>query len=99
MKLTPDNLRIGIDGKTWLFTERNKTLVPVRIPLLFKAKEIIDKYKAHPRTKVTGTLFPTITNQKLNSYLKEIADLCGIKKNLTFHLARHTFATTVTLTN
>jgi site-specific recombinase XerD len=48
---------------------------------------------------VTGTIFPIISNQKLNSYLKEIADLCGINKNLTFHLARHTFATTIALTN
>lgn len=53
----------------------------------------------HPKSKVSGTLFPNISNQKLNSYLKEIADVCGIDKNLTFHLARHTFATTVTLTN
>lgn len=67
--------------------------------MLEKAKEIIDNYKNNSRAKVTGTLFPNITNQKLNSYLKEIADLCGIKKNLTFHLARHTFAKTVTLTN
>jgi site-specific recombinase XerD len=47
----------------------------------------------------TKTLFPNISNQKLNSYLKEIADLCNIKKNLTFHIARHTFATTITLSN
>ncbi len=99
MKLTPDNVRTGIDGQQWLFTQRQKTLNPVRIPILEKAKEIIDYYKNNSRAKVTGTLFPNITNQKLNSYLKEIADLCGIKKNLTFHLARHTFATTIALTN
>ena len=99
MKLTPDNVRTGIDGQQWLFTQRQKTLNPVRIPILEKAKKIIDKYKNNARAKVTGTLFPNITNQKLNSYLKEIADLCGIKKNLTFHLARHTFATTIALTN
>ena len=88
-----------MDGEKWLFTERQKTLNPVRVPILTKAQKIIDKYKNHPRSIVTGTLFPNISNQKLNSYLKEIADLCGIDKNLTFHLARHTFATTVTLTN
>ena len=99
MRLTPDNIRIGMDGEKWLFTQRQKTLNPVRVPILDKAQEIIDKYKNHPRSKVNGTLFPNISNQKLNSYLKEIADLCGITKNLTFHLARHTFATTVTLTN
>jgi site-specific recombinase XerD len=57
------------------------------------------KYKGDVRASVKGTLFPVISNQKLNTYLKEIAYLCDIDKNLTFHLARHTFATTVTLTN
>ncbi|WP_337992849.1 site-specific integrase [Flavivirga sp. 57AJ16] len=60
-------------------------------------EELIQKYKGHIKTK--KTLFPNISNQKLNSYLKEIADLCRIKKNLTFHIARHTFATTITLSN
>ena len=60
---------------------------------------LINKYRWHIKTKKTKTLFPNISNQKLNSYLKEIADLCSIKKNLTFHIARHTFATTVTLSN
>ena len=55
------------------------------------------KYEGHVKTEKTKTLFPTISNQKLNSYLKEIADLCTIKKNLTFHIARHTFAATITL--
>jgi site-specific recombinase XerD len=64
-----------------------------------KAWEIIEKYKAHPKVLATGKLLPVYSNQRLNSYLKEIADLCGIKKNLTFHIARHTFATTITLTN
>lgn len=60
---------------------------------------MIDKYRDCPKAQHNGTLFPKISNQKLNAYLKEIADLCGIKKNITFHLARHTFATTITLTN
>jgi len=64
-----------------------------------KAQEIIEQYKDHPRSVHRGTVFSVISNQKLNNYLKEIADICGIKKNLTFHLARHTFATTVTLSN
>jgi len=63
------------------------------------AEVLIEKYRDHIKTKKTKTLFPNISNQKLNSYLKEIADLCSIKKNLTFHIARHTFATTVTLSN
>lgn len=99
MHLTPVNLIIGIDGDYWINTKRQKTNNPIHIPLLPKALELINKYKISPRAQAEGTLFPIISNQKLNSYLKEIADMCGITKNLTFHLARHTFATTVTLTN
>jgi len=99
MQLTHANITKGIDGEDWLYTNRQKTSNPVRVPLLPKALEIIERYSKHPRAIANGTLFPVISNQKLNSYLKEIADLCYIKKNLTFHLARHTFATTVTLTN
>ena len=64
-----------------------------------KALDLIDKYRKNPKSLASGTIFPRMSNQKLNSYLKEIADLCEIRKNLTFHLARHTFATTVTLSN
>lgn len=99
MLLTLDNIHIGIDGNNWIITKRKKTKTPVKIPLLEKAQYLIDKYNNHPITQVTGTLFPLITNEKLNLYLKEIADAVGIKKNLTFHMARHTFATTVTLSN
>jgi len=99
MQLTPANITIGIDGEYWLITNRQKTSNPVRVPLLPKALEIIERYKGHPKALADGSLFPNISNQKLNSYLKEIADLCVITKNLTFHLARHTFATTITLTN
>ncbi len=99
IKLTPENIQIGIDKKYWLFTSREKTDNPVRIPVLPNAMDIINKYKTDPKAIVYNRLFPPISNQKLNSYLKEIADLCQISKNFTFHLARHTFATTVTLTN
>lgn len=99
MQLTHANITIGIDGEHWIYTNRQKTSNPVRVPLLPKAMEIIERYSRHPRAIASGTLFPVISNQKMNSYLKEIADLCEIRKNLTFHLARHTFATTVTLTN
>jgi site-specific recombinase XerD len=99
MCLTPSNISIGIDGDYWSITSRKKTNQPVRVPLLPKALELIEKYKNHPRALAMGTVFPILSNQKLNAYLKEIADLCGITKNLIFHLARHTFATTVTLTN
>jgi len=99
MKLTKDNVLLGIDGGQWIITKRTKTNTPVKIPILETTQLLIDKYKNNIRAEVSGTLFPTLSNQKLNSYLKEIADVCGIKKNLTFHMARHTFATTVTLTN
>lgn len=97
--LKPENIHRGIDGSYWIITTRKKTNTPLKIPILPKAWEIIEKYKDHPRSLHNGTVFPVISNQKLNNYLKEIADLSGIHKNLTFHLARHTFATTVTLSN
>ena len=99
ISLKPGNIRKGINGMNWIITQREKTLTPVKIPILDQAQAMIDLYRNHPRSIEKGTLFPNISNQKLNSYLKEIADLCEIDKNLTFHIARHTFATTVTLTN
>ncbi len=99
MRLNEDNIIPGIDGNRWIMTERIKTKTPVKIPLLPIAESIIKKYGDHPRTKHTDGLMPYMSNQKLNSYLKEIADTCRITKNLTFHMARHTFATTVTLSN
>lgn len=99
IQLTKDNILMGIDGNFWIITKRQKTNTSVKVPILERAQQIIDKYKNNCRAEVTGTLFPTLSNQKTNSYLKEIADLSGIKKNLTFHMARHTFATTITLTN
>ena len=99
MKLTSDNICLGIDGNKWIYSQREKTSIPVKIPLLSKALKILEKYGNNTTLIERKTLFPTISNQKLNSYIKEIADVCGIKKNLTFHIARHTFATTVTLSN
>lgn len=73
---------------------RHKTDTPVNVPLLKIPQMLLQKYEGQlPK----GQLLPVLSNQKLNSYLKEIADLCGINKNITFHLARHTFATTTTL--
>jgi site-specific recombinase XerD len=99
MRLATSNIQQGIDGDLWIFTKREKTDNPVPVPLLPKAEKIIEAYRQHPKAVSRGTLFPLISNQNLNAYLKEIADLCCISKNLTFHLARHTFATTVTLNN
>lgn len=87
------------EGEYWLYTERIKTSTPVKIPVLPKAFDLIEKYEDHPRAFSKDLLLPVLSNQKLNSYLKEIADICEIDKNLSFHVARHTFATTVTLKN
>jgi integrase len=97
--LTPANLVEKSANNIWIVTNRQKTNEPVRVPLLPKALAIIEKYKGHPQALAEGKVLPTLSNQKLNSYLKEIADTCDITKPLTFHIARHTFATTVTLTN
>lgn len=97
--LKKSNIGMGIDGNKWIFTSRQKTRTISNIPLLPQAEAIIDKYKNHPYCQVTGSLLPVLSNQKMNAYLKEIADLCGINKKLTFHIARHTFATTITLSN
>lgn len=89
-KLTENDLVIGEDGETWLQTHRQKNNNYVRVPLLAPAKTILQQY---------NNTLPKISNQKANAYLKEIASQMKLPKNLTFHCARHTFATTVTLTN
>ena len=97
--LKPSNLVLGIDGEYWIRTKRQKSNENVIVPILPKALEMIQKYKGDPRSLANGTVFPPISNQKMNAFLKEIAEICGIFKHLTFHLARHTFATTITLSN
>ena len=98
-KLTKDNIVIGIDGNKWINTKRTKTNTLSNIPILSAAANVIEKYANYPDVLHSEKLLPVLSNQKMNAYLKEISDLCGFTKNLTFHLARHTFATTVTLTN
>lgn len=97
--LKPDNLNRGIDGRLWITIHRQKTDVKSQIPLLPKAIEIIEAYKNHPKSKRYGTLLPMLSNQRFNSYMKEIGVITNINKNLTHHLARHTFATTVCIQN
>ena len=97
--LTPANIVIGIDGNKWIFTHRKKTDSPSHIPLLQPALEIIEKYSNNPKSRNENVLLPILSNQKMNAYLKEIANCCEIDKELTYHIARHTFATTVTLSN
>ncbi len=98
-KLSINHVVIGIDGGRWIKIKRTKTDTRSNIPILPTAEAIFKKYANHPIVVNSDLLLPVSSNQKMNAYLKEIADLCEITKNLTFHLARHTFATTVTLTN
>lgn len=98
-KLSTNDIAKGVDGKLWVLTSREKTETDSHIPLLNKALSILALYKDYPPCAAKNIVLPVLSNQKMNSYLKEIADLCGIHKELTFHMARHTFATTVTLSN
>ncbi|MCK0145271.1 site-specific integrase [Arenibacter sp. F26102] len=98
-KLSKNDIILGIDGEKWIKIKRSKTDTRSSIPLLPTAMSILEKYNSHPDVSNKDRLLPVLTNQKMNAYIKEIADLCGISKNLTFHLARHTFATTITLSN
>ncbi|UII79335.1 site-specific integrase [Flagellimonas sp. CMM7] len=97
-KLNKNDINKGIDGENWINTARTKTKSKANIPILPTAQMILDKYVESPYL-INDRVLPVLTNQKMNAYLKEIAHISGIKKNLTTHLARHTFATTVTLTN
>ncbi len=92
--LRQSNIRTSFDDGLWIMGKREKTGVNFNVPLLEVAKEIVEKYSGQlPDDKV----LPVMSNQKMNEYLKEIGEVCGIGKDLTFHLARHTFAT-LTLT-
>ena len=97
--LTKSHINLGIDGEKWIFTHRQKTESASKIPILPVTQSIIDKYLDHPQCLNEDRLLPILSNQKMNAYLKEIAGICEINKELTFHIARHTFATTVTLSN
>ena len=98
-KLGPNNIKIGSDGNMWVMVNRTKTDGASHIPVLPVTAKLIAKYEFHPYCIEKKVLLPVLSNQKMNSYLKEIADVCGIDKKLTTHIARHTFATTVTLNN
>ncbi|MCK0124538.1 site-specific integrase [Gelidibacter sp. F2691] len=98
-KLSKNNIVMGITGDQWIKINRSKTDTRSNIPLLPIPQTILQKYAHNSELSENELLLPVLSNQKMNAYIKEIADLCGINKNLTFHLARHTFATTVTLSN
>jgi len=92
--LRAENIRTSFDGNQWIMTHRHKTDTPVNVPILDIPMELIERYKGVSKK---GYILPILSNQKMNQYLKDVAEACGIEKNITFHMARHTFATTVTL--
>ncbi len=92
-QLKAEHLVADIHGKIWIRKARQKTKNMCNIPLLDEAQKILDRYREHPYCQTRGVLLPVCSNQKMNSYLKELADICGIRKNLSTHCARHTFAT------
>jgi integrase len=98
-ELTDENIQIGVDKNRWIIKKRKKTNIVSKIPLLDTPARIIEKYKDYPRSPNKITLLPVPSNQKMNSYLKEIGDITDIKKILTTHTARRTFATTIMLHN
>lgn len=98
-KLKRSEISIGVDGGRWIFTSRQKTETASRIPLLPFTLKLLERYNDHPHCVLKDMVLPVLSNQKMNAYLKEIGDICGITKQFTFHIARHTFATTVTLSN
>lgn len=98
-ELKAKHLVIGLDGGDWLYTKRTKTDEPLKIPLLPKAKEILEKYQEDADIIANERLLPIYSNHMINRTLKDIAVASGIHKNLTFHVARHTFATAITLSN
>lgn len=93
-KLTSDNIILDSNKELWIKTERQKTKVKANVPVLPQTLKIIQKYQFTEKG-----LIPKLSNQKMNAYLKEIADIIELKKNLTWYVARHTFASTVTLGN
>lgn len=97
--LSPDDITVGMDGENWMNILRRKTQKHYQVPILPKAQEIINKYQQHPKCIKKNKVLPVPSNVKYNAYLKEIANLASIRKHLTTHIARKTFATTVMLAN
>lgn len=90
--LKPEHVSVDEDGNNWIHKARQKTKNLCSIPYLESARAIAEKYKGHPLCESRGVLLPVISNQRMNSYLGEIAGICGINKPLTMHIARHSFA-------
>lgn len=94
--LKPEHIVKGFDGQDWIKMIRLKTQREINVPLLPQAKRLMEKYHLSDEQEY---ILPTVSNQKMNSYLKEVADIVGIKKHLTHHTARKTFASTILLYN
>ncbi len=90
--LRPEHISVDDEGNYWIHKARQKTKNMCSIPYLESARAIADKYREHPTCVAKGVVLPVLSNQRMNSYLTEIADCCGIKKSLTTHIARHSFA-------
>lgn len=97
--LKEEHIATDNNGNMWIRKPRQKTKNMCNIPLLDVAKGILDKYKDHPARITKGLMLPIPCNQKMNAYLKELATICGINKEMTTHLARHSFATSIALAN
>jgi site-specific recombinase XerD len=98
-KLTREHIYIGIDGALWMHFKRQKTKIKSAVPLLAPARKIYDEYERFAPAGKTRKVFPLPSNQATNRALKQLAALAHIAKPITFHMARHTFATTITLSN
>jgi len=92
-QLKPEHIVKDINGMDWIRKARQKTRNMCNIPLLDAARKILERYNDNPYCQAHGVLLPVCSNQKMNAYLKELADICGIRKHLSTHCARHTFAT------
>lgn len=91
--LKRSDIYVDADGNKWIRKHREKTGELSTIPLLEIPQKIMEKYADHPKVVADDVVIPVFSNQRTNSYLKEIASLAKIKKHLTSHIARHTFAT------
>ncbi len=92
-QLRAEHIATDAHGNKWIRKARQKTKNMCNIPLMEIPLQIIEKYREHPYCVAHGVLLPVSSNQKYNSYLKELVDICGIKKNISSHSARHTFGT------
>jgi site-specific recombinase XerD len=97
--LKPEHIVRDNNGALWIRKKRQKTGNMCNIPLLDPAREILERYKDHPSCLKQGVLLPVLSNQKMNAYLTELADICGITKKISSHTGRHSFATSVALAN